>query len=165
MAPQEQTISWNVLTHTHKERSTDWYWAFGLIALVGIGVSIFFANYMLAIILFVGMGSISILAARGPREHSVRIDKRGVAIDGTLYPFRTIQSFWVEIEESREDYPQYEPQARLFLTTSGILSPHITVPLDHPEHAAQVRDYLRAVVKEEEQRPHFAEHLAEILGL
>jgi hypothetical protein len=165
MAPQEQTISWSVSTHTHKERSTDWYWAFALITLAGIGVSIFFANYMLAVILFVGMGSISILAVRGPREHSVRIDKRGIAVDGTLYPFRTIQSFWVEIEDAHEDYPDYEPRARLFLTTSGILSPHMTVPLDNAEHARQVREYLRHILKEEEQHPHFAEHVAEILGL
>jgi len=165
MEAPEQTISWSVSTHTHQERSPDWYWAFGLLGVAGIGVSIFFANYLLALILLVGMGSIGILMARGPRDHTVRIDKRGVAIDGTLYPFRTIKSFWVDIEEQSEDYPTYEPRARLFLTTSGILAPHITVPLDHADHARQVREYMRQIVKEEEQHPHFAEHVAEILGL
>lgn len=156
MDGQEQVISWSVVTHTHKERSADWYWAFGLFTLGGIALSIFFTNYMLAIILVLGMGSIGILAARGPREHNVRIDKRGIAIDGTLYIYRTIQSFWVEEETD-------EP--RLFITTSGLLSPHITIPLDHPEHADEVRAYLREILTEEEQRPHFGEHLAEMFGL
>ena len=168
MAPQEQTIAWSVSTHTHKERSTDWYWAFALITLAGIGVSIFFANYMLAVILFVGMGSMGLLAVRGPREHSVHIDKKGVTVDGTRYPYSTIQTFWVAVDEPNENIPppeREEPRARLFLTTSGIVSPHIHIPLDHAAHAQEVRTYLLQFVEEQEQRPHFAEHLAEILGL
>lgn len=166
MDGQENTITWSVLTHTHKDRSTDWYWAFGLVAVVGIAASIFFKNYMLAGILAIGMGSIAVLVARGPREHTVRIDKRGVVVDGTRYPFKSIKSFWVEVEEELDEPdPDYVRQARLFLTTSGVLSPHMVVPLDDVAHAAQVRDYLVQHVQEEEQHPHFAEHLADILGL
>lgn len=152
----EQAISWSVLTHVHRERSTDWYWAFALITLLGVAASIFFGNYMLAIILFVGMGSIGILAIRGPREHTVRVDKRGVSVDGTLYLYRNMQSFWVE-----EDVD--EP--RLFLTTNGLISPHITIPLDDPTHADDIREFLQQFLQEEEQSPHFGEHLAEMFGL
>lgn len=153
---QEQAISWTVLTHEHKDRSADWYWTLGALAVVGIGLSIFFSNILLAIILAVGAGSIGFLAARGPREHMVRIDKRGVSLDGTLYPYPSIHSFWVE--ESAEN-------PRLFLSTSGFLSPSITVPLDNASHAQSVRDFLKKFGEEEEQRPHFGEHLAEMLGL
>lgn len=168
MEDREDAISWNVLTHTHKERSTDWYWAFALVALLSIGASVFFENYMLAIILFVGLGSMSILAIRGPREHSVRIDKKGVTIDGTRYPYKTIQTFWVAVDEPNEAVPppeREEPKARLFLTTNGFISPHIHIPLDHAAHAQEVRTYLLQFVEEQEQRPYIAEHLAEILGL
>src|SRR3989344_2146741 len=150
-AVQEQTIVWHVQTHEHRERSSDWYWALGLLALVGAGASIFFGNILLAIILVVGGGSIGYLAARGPREHAVKIDRRGISLDGTLYLYPTVQSFWVEEEVG-------DPM--LFLTTSSILIPHVSVPLDSAAHARQVRSYLRNYLEEEEQWPHFGENLA-----
>lgn len=153
---QEQVISWTVLTHEHKERSTDWYWTLGALVVVGIGLSVFFGNILLAIILAVGGSSIGFLAARGPREHMVRLDKRGVSLDGTLYPYSSIHSFWVD--ENAES-------PRLFLSTSGFLSPSITVPLDNVSHAQDVRAFLKKFGEEEEQRPHLGEHLAELFGL
>lgn len=155
-AVQEQAIVWHVQTHEHRQRSSDWYWALGLLALAGAGASVFFGNILLAIILVVGAGSIGILAVRGPREHLVRIDKRGVSLDGTLYLYPTIQSFWVEEEQG-------EPT--LFLTTNSIVMPHICVPLDNAAHAGQVRAYLRNYLEEEEQWPHFGENIARLLGL
>jgi hypothetical protein len=153
---QEQTISWSVQTHEHRERSSDWYWTLGLLGVVGAGFSIFFGNILLAAILVVGAGSIGFLAARGPREHEVSIDRRGITLDGTLYLYPTVQSFWVEEEAS-------EPT--LFLTTNSIVMPHVSVPLDDASHAAAVRTYLRRYLEEEEQWPHFGENVARMLGL
>ncbi|HEY5383073.1 MAG TPA: hypothetical protein VIJ88_00765 [Candidatus Paceibacterota bacterium] len=150
------TISWDVITHVHKERAADWYWALGLVALVGAGISIFVGNLLFALIIIVGAGSLGTLAARGPREHSVHISDKGVVIDGTLYAFRSLKSFWVD---KNPDNP------RLYLMTHGIMAPHITLPLDSVAQADQVRSYLRSKVAEEEQEPHFGEHLLELFGL
>ena len=154
--PEEKTIVWEVRTHEHKERSTDWYWTLGTLAVVGAGLSVWFGNGLLAIILLIGAGSIGYLAARGPREHTVRISEKGISIDGTLYTFPTIISFWVEEDT---DSP------RLFLTTSGILQPHLSLPLDSRSQGNDVRAHLIKYIKEEEQEPHMGEHLAEIFGL
>jgi hypothetical protein len=157
MAPHEgQEISWSVSTHVHKERSVDWYWALGVIALVGAGLSFWLGNMLFALILVVGLGSLGVLLARGPREHRVAVDSRGVTVDGTLYPNRSLKAFWVD---RREDDP------RLYLITSGLIAPHITLPLESVAQGEQVRSILRRNVKEEEQEPHFGEHLAELFGL
>ncbi len=156
MQAQGQDILWRVQTHEHREHSSDWFWALGLLGLVGAGLSIFFGNILLAVILVVGAGSIGLLAARGPREHEVKIDRRGVSLDGTLYPYPTVQSFWVEEEVG-------EPT--LFLTTNSIVMPHVSVPLDNAAHAGQVRAYLRGYLAEEEQWEHFGENVARMLGL
>ncbi len=153
---REQTISWTVITHVHKEHSVDWYWSVGIIAVVAAGISVWLGNLLFAIIILVGVGSLSMLFMRGPREHSVRVDNRGVSIDGTLYPYRSIQSFWVD---RNPEYP------RLYLTTTAIVAPHVMLPLDDSAQAEQVRSYLKRIVTEEEQEPHFGEHLAEMFGL
>ena len=150
-----QAISWQVTTHEHKERSADWYWALGLLALAGAALSVFFGDVLLAIILVIGAGSIGVLAARGPREHAVRVDSRGLSLDGTLYRYPAVQSFWVE--------PGEVP--RLLVTTNGIFSPQLIVPLDNATRGANVRALLRKYAEEEEQAPHLGEHLAELFGL
>src|SRR5258708_1468365 len=119
MPPQEQGLSWQITTHEHKERSADWYWALGLLVLAGAGLSVFFGNILLAVILLLGGGSLGFLVARGPREHQVTLNQKGLTLDGTLYPYKNISSFWVE-ETS-------EP--RLLVSTSGVLHPQVVVPL------------------------------------
>lgn len=149
-------MSWSVTTHEHRERSTDWYWTLGVVALAGVGASIFFGNFLFAVIIALGAFSIGFLAVRGPREHLVRIDDRGISIDGTRYPFSAVHSYWVEHDV--ED-------PRLFMTMRGILSPHFSLVLDNQAQGDLVRDHLKQHVNEEEQGPHAGEHLAQIFGL
>lgn len=153
---QDQGIAWLVQTHEHQERTNDWYWALGLGAFAAMGISIFFGNWMLAIIVVLAAGSVGILVARGPREHWVRVDQRGISLDGTLYPYRSVRSFWVEQEV---EYP------RLLITTSGILHPQLVIPLEDKTRAQGVRSYLKKYAEEEEQHPHLGEHIAQLIGL
>jgi hypothetical protein len=154
----EQTLVWHVLTHEHKEHTADWYWALGLLTIVGAAASIYFGNLLLALILVIGAGSIMILKIRGPREHQVRIDTRGLTLDGTVYPWQSLHSFWVNDDPERGG-------PCIYLTTKSFLTPRLNVPLDSSEHGAQVRAFLVQRMNEEEQWPHMGEHLAELLGL
>ena len=156
MPGETQDMVWSITTHVHRERNVDWYWALGVIAVAGILVSVFFSNVLLAVIIALGAISIGFLAARGPREHMVKIDDRGVSIDGTRYPFANIYSFWVEHEQE---------SPHLFITMRGILTPHLSLMLDSEAQGAAVREHLQSRVKEEEQGPHLGERLSEIFGL
>jgi hypothetical protein len=156
---QGQTISWQVVTHDHKDRTPDWYWGLGLGALVAAGLSLFFGNVLFALILLIGAGSIAALVFRGPREHWVRIDSRGISMDGTVYRYSSIHSFWIEHLHHDEREP------RLLLSTSGIFSPQIVIPLGNTTRAQNVRTMLKRFVEEEEQEAHLGEHLAELFGL
>lgn len=158
-AHEGQVISWQVETHEHKDRSADWYWALGLGSLVAAGLSVFFGNLLFAFIIVIGAGSIGVLAARGPREHWVKVDGRGVSLDGTLYRYASIHSFWVQ----RSRHEGGEP--RLLLTTNGIFSPQLVIPLGNLTRAQNVRSFLKRHAQEEEQDAHVGEHLAELFGL
>lgn len=155
---QGQSISWQVETHVHRERSTDWYWGLGLGAVAAAGLSLFFGNILFALIIILGVGSIAVLAARGPREHWMRIDGRGVSVDGTLYRFSSIQSFWVQPETEAHE-------ARMLVTTSGVFSPQLVIPLGTMTRAQNVRAFMRRFTQEQEQEAHLGEHLAELFGL
>lgn len=157
MPPQEQGILWQVTTHEHKERSADWYWALGLLAAGGAALSIFFGNILFAVVLLLSAGCIGGLMARGPREHAVKIDQKGITLDGTIYPYKNIDSFWVD--EARHDDP------KLLVSTKALLHPQLVIPLISAPRAVTARQYLRRFAKEEEQHMHMGEYLAELFGL
>ena len=156
--PASPELVWHVETHEHKEHTADWYWALGLITVAGAVLSVWFGNILLALILLIGVSAIVTLKLRGPREHQVRMDARGVTLDGTLYPWKSIHTFWVNADDMRGG-------PCVYLTTHSLLTPRITVPLDSREHADEVRGFLKQFAQEEEQTPHFGEHLAEMFGL
>ncbi len=152
---EDSGISWRVDTHEHQERTNDWYWGLGLLTLAAAGLSIFLGNALFAVILLLGAGSLGVLVARGPREHEVRVGPKGLSLDGTLYRWSGVESFWVE--ENRDPH--------LLLTTEGVLHPQLIIPLGDPNRARNVREYLKRLVKEEEQEPHMGHHVAQMLGL
>src|SRR5579872_152848 len=134
----QEGIAWIVHTHEHTERTVDWYWALGLGAVVGAGFSIFFGNILLAFIIVIGAASIGTLVARGPRTHWVRVDARGISMDGTLYPYSSIRSFYIEPLE-----PEHGRYGRLLVSTSAFVSPQLVIPTLEQSRAAALRSYLK----------------------
>jgi hypothetical protein len=150
---QEAGISWKVNTHEHFDR-VDWYWTLGVSTFIAVALCFYFSNYLLALILIIGAGSIGYLTARGPREHMVRIDNRGIIIDGTLHPYASITAFGITDEPHRR---------HLVVMTTGILASRIVAPIEgiNPE---VVRMTLRHHVEEVDVEPQLFESIAEILG-
>lgn len=157
---QGEGIAWIVHTHEHKDRSTDWYWTLGLVAVVGAALSMYFSNALLAGIILIAAGSIGTLVARGPRTHWVKVTTRGIVMDGTLYPWESVHSFYVEQFNSEQG--QY---GRLLVTMKSYLTPQLVLPVEEPSRASALRTYMKKYATEEEQEPHLGEHLAEIFGL
>lgn len=157
--PQQEEIVWHVLTHEHKDHSIDWYWALGLATVVGAATSIFFGNLLLGVILLIGGVSIGVLNIRGPREHQVKLDARGATLDGTMYPWKSVDAFWIHADAENP---------RLYLTTHSLLMPRIVIPLDSTDHSEQVRTLCLKYAKEaeeEDRKPFLIEHISEIFGL
>ncbi|MBP9711241.1 MAG: hypothetical protein KBD50_03235 [Candidatus Pacebacteria bacterium] len=151
-----QAISWTVGGEEPRPRSIDWYWGLGVLAFAGAGASLFFGNFLFAIIIVIGAVCAGFLAVRGPRGHTVSVGPRGISIDGTRYPYDSVYSFWVE----REANPPH-----LFLSMHGIIAPHYSFPLIDSAQGEQVRETLKRFVAEEEQGPRVGDRLAEIFGL
>ncbi len=152
---EDQGISWHIETHRDTERSTDWYWGLGLVALVAAGLAVFFGNALLAVIIFLSAGSLGVLAARGPRVHEVKLSPRGISLDGTLYRWGNIESFWVQ--EGRDPH--------LLVSTKGILHPQLVVPLGEHSRAQNARAYAKRYSAEVEQDPHMGHTIVEMFGL
>lgn len=156
MPQLEQEISWRVISHVRREHSNDWFWGLGAMAIVGAGLSIFFGNILLAVIIILGAGSIGFLSTQQQREHTVSITARGISIDGTRYPYKSVRSFWVE---------EHQGEPQLFVSMLGVLTPHFAFHFGDGVRPEEVRAFLKRYATEEEQGAQLGQHLAEIFGL
>ena len=156
MADQTPLLSWQAPTHEYTERSPDWYWALGLLALAASILSIFFGNILLAVIIGLGAVIAVMLALRPPRMCDISITEAGIHVDQALYPYRSLTTFWVD-EESR-DIPQ------LIVTTNSLLNPQLILPLEEHVAVEDVRTLLLEKIEEKEQHESALSVIADLLG-
>lgn len=153
---QNISVAWETLEYEPRPKSADWFWGLGIGALaIAIG-SLFWGNILLAVIAVVGAVCVGLLSLREPELIEVGIDRRGVRVEGTLYPFNTLDSFWVETRE--------ELQPKITLKSKKFFMPHISVPIPEEIDPHDVRDIMLAFLQEEEHNESLLTLVAERLG-
>lgn len=116
-------FEWEAEGYVFEEKSADWYWALGVIAVAGAIASILFGNIILALLVLVASATLAIANAKRPRMHRFRITDEGVMIDENLYEYDSILSFSVL------EYIDPKLPTVLSLKTKKPLAPHLLIPI------------------------------------
>jgi hypothetical protein len=151
-------ILWESLEHEHEGNSDDWYW---IVAIVGVGaavLAIFFNNVLFALFILLAIFT-SIMHAHSPKLlREYEINRKGVRIDNTLYPFSSLESFWViDMEDDDED--------KIFIKSNRTMMPLIVLPYSSAEIDPELlRDYLLEYLDEEELVEPVSQKIMEALG-
>ncbi len=147
-------IQWVAPEYSHKVKTVDWFWAVGIISISLAGVAIIFNNVLLAIFILLGTFTLSLYAHRVPLEVKYEINEKGILSGNTLYPYRSLESFWVETNH-------HEP--RLYIHSKRVMVPHITILLGdiNPDIVEQ---YLSKYLHQEEYVEPLSHRLLEYLG-
>lgn len=147
-------IEWEAHEYEHKERSRDWFWAVGIVAVAGAVTSIIFGNIIFAILLLLCIFSLTLFINRPPQTISVALTDRGIERDGALYPYSTLHSFWVD---------ELHPHRKIILKSKKVFMPLIIVPLGEM-NGDRVRNTLVSRLPEEPLRLPFLELILEYFG-
>ncbi len=135
-------ISWQQHEHLHNEKSVDWFWTVGIIAFGGVVLSIFYANFIFALIIILFTVISFTLVRKPPRMLQFEITRKGVRAGHVLYPFSLLTSFWVEDTEHHD---------KIIFKSKKPMSPFIIIPFDSmTTDAEMIRDYLLDYLDEEE---------------
>lgn len=149
-----EPIRWTAHEYEPRNRGNDWYWALGIIAVAGAATAVIFGNILFAIVIIIGAFVLILHARKEPEVHEFEINKNGITIGDRLYPYRTLDSFWIP-DEGRP---------RIIIHSKRLLMPQIVIPLAEGISEDDVHAALSQYLDEEEHEESFAEHLAEWLG-
>jgi hypothetical protein len=149
------TLTWDTLEHHHGEKSSDWYWIIGVIALSLAVLCIIFGNVLLGIFILLGAITAGIHAAHPPKLIHVELNPRGILVEKTLYRYDHLDSFWIE---------EHKDPHNIILQSKKFLMPYIIVPINPHIHIDDVRAYLLLHLKEVEHHESLAHEFMEYLG-
>lgn len=150
----EALISWNAPEHLHTEKGSDWYWAVGIITLALAAVAIILGNIVTAVFVVVAATALVIHASKPARIVEHEVNDRGIMVDGMLYPFLTLESFWI---------PHDELPSKIILKSRKAFTPYIVLLIDEVDSEA-VREILLKYIAETEHRESFLKNLLERFG-
>lgn len=153
----QKDISWRTMEHSHTEKTSEWFWVLGIVAVSIAVASLLFGNVFFALLVVMGSITLGLLANKEPVEIEVALTPKGVLIGPEFYPYDMLISFWI-IEES----PEHNSPV-LLLDSRKLFLPHIVVPL-MPESVVPITEYLEQYLSKKELREPFGHTLFELIG-
>jgi hypothetical protein len=147
-------IEWTAPEFNYTPKDPDWYWTVGIIITTLVIISILSGNLLFAIVLIVGGSALSYQAGQKPELIEFSADQRGIRIDDTLYPYSSLQSFWVENNPHEQ---------KLILQSEKTLMPYIIAPIEEVD-PEELRHFLLQFLPEEHHKEPLSQKIMEYLG-
>jgi len=149
-----RNLSWHTHEYLHREKTSDWYWIVAIVTISIAIISIILNNVIFAILILVSSFTLSLFASRKPSVVEVSIDNGGVKFGKMRYPYKELDSFWIE---TREHFP------KVLIKSHKILMPYIVIFIEDvsPE---EVRNELLNYLPEEEHTEPLLEKILLYLG-
>jgi len=148
-------LSWKALEYKQTDKTADWYWAVGIIAIASVVTSIIVGDGLFAIFIVIAVLTLLMFSIRKPLLVDVTIDRRGITVGSEKYPFATLEHFWVDITKPDDE--------KIILKSKKMLMPIVVIPINDHDHLA-VRDLLLKFLPEQELREPASHKVMEKLG-
>lgn len=137
-------FSWEAPHYAHRPKTADWYWVLGILAVVGIVLSIITNNLLLAFVIALGGTLMAIYAGKESPPIRIEISQKGVRVDDSIYPYKNIKSFWI--------YKTREDDYRIILEVERAYLPFFTLPISSEINLNDLRSFLKLKIEEIEHK-------------
>jgi hypothetical protein len=116
-----------------------------------------FDNILFALLILLAAFASILLAHTPARLITCEINRKGIRIEDILYPYSSLESFWV-IDEDGYD------RDRILVRSKKLFQPLIMVPLGEGVEPDEIRDYLLEYMHEEELHEPISQKIMDMLG-
>ncbi len=137
-------MNWRIEEPNFTPKTTQWFWALGILAFALIVFSILLKNYLLTIILALAIFIIYSSKNKKPELINFRLDNDGLYIEHKFYPYDSFESFW--IFEAHTD-----KERELALRYKRHLSPLLIAPFYNNDESRIKRILNKYLPESEEQ--------------
>ena len=134
-----EPILWQTYEYDHNEKTNDWFWIVGIIGLTLAIVSVIFSNILFGGLIVVGTISIIVFGNKEPHLLDCEVNKKGVRVHKTFYPYTNLEAF--NITEGNSP--------KLILKSAKLLMPLITIPTNNV-HPDEITLFLQERLKHDE---------------
>jgi len=148
---------WSGYEFEYREKTSDWYWAVGIIVVSIAAAAAIYGNPLFALFIFLAGGFLMFTAKKEPAFIDYELTEKGLMINTTLHDHEKFHAFW--ISESKYEAP------KLLLQTNKLANPVLIIPIETDYvDAATVRDFLLDYVPEERIHEPLSLRFMEFLG-
>ncbi|MEX2013743.1 MAG: hypothetical protein WD896_00110, partial [Parcubacteria group bacterium] len=155
MAQPSFRLEWDAHEYEHKERSSDWFWAVGIISVAVAIAAVIFSNIIFAILILISAFTLSLFINRPPKTLHIAVDEKGITRGQVRYPYQSLESFWIDTEH---------PHKKIILRSEKLLMPLIIVPIGEGVDPEQLNEKLSGILPEEFHSLPLVERILEYLG-
>lgn len=142
-------FSWEAPEYNFKEKTNDWFWALGIIAISATVAAFLLNNVLFGILILLGAFLLALFAAREPNTIRFEINENGIIIDKLFYPYKNLSSFYAEGDI-------------LLIKSKKKLMQLLIIPLEPEDN--KVHDFLINYLEEEELEIPLSQIVMEFLG-
>lgn len=135
-------ISWEAHDHIEEDKTSDWYWIVSIIAAGMVVLTIFFGNFLLGVLIILSVCTLFIQTNHPPKIIHFEINKKGIRAGEILYPYQTLESFYIIDEDGFE-------RDRILVKSRKPFMPMIVFPLSKEVNQEEASDYLLTYLNEE----------------
>ncbi len=154
--PELIEFSWTAQEYEHRKKSTDWYWALGIIIIAGSVIAFIKGNFLFGFFILLGGFLIGILATKKPDAIAVEITDEAFSINKLLVKFTDVEAFWM--------YRNPFGTRKLILKTKKNFNTIISIPINEDIATAELRSFLSEKIPEKELQETFTDILLERIG-
>ena len=147
-------ISWDAPEHIHTEKTNDWYWAVGIIAITAAALAFIFNSIIFGIFIIVATFAMIVHASKKPKTVHYEVNDRGIVVDSILYPFLTLESFWIDA---------HEVPSKLLVKSHKTFMPFLSIYIEEVD-PEKVRDILLNYIAETEHKEPLSQKILERFG-
>ncbi len=150
-----EPLLWSGYEYEFREKSPDWYWALGIVALAAAITAAIAGNALLAALIIVAAFTMALFATKRPTHTEFVLNDRGLVIGVKLYPYETLESYWIYGPEEKEE---------LIVKSQKPLMPLILIPLEGVS-ATEVEKRLSLKLTKEEHVEPLSHRVMEFFGV
>jgi len=155
MSEQVKSITWEAYEHNGAEKGSDWFWILGIITLTVTVSAILLGNTLFGILIFIAGLVTALHATQPPRLIAYAVTQRGLRIDDTLYPYSTLEAFYIDEED--------EMGPQLLVKSEKMFMPMLILPIPE-DHIDEIEDILAPRLPEEHLEEPFVGKFLEYVG-